>query len=838
MSFNKCNLIFLLSIICFTATTTTIISADQKQNPKKEVKQNPIINKIIITGNKHVKDEVILNRLPYKKDKEFDKELTSLAINNLYDLGYFRQIQLETDPSIHDASRRTQGERKRDKIDLYVILEEKKLLEKIEFKGNKNIKTKQFFEKLKLDKLTTVDEEGLQQIAKAIEKMYKEENRHLTKVTFKIIPDKESKDKAKAIFEVNEGPSSKISRVYFVGNKHIPSRKLSKMIFTKENWLLNFMDSAGQYNPEAIEMDKHRVEYFYRDHGYLMVKVADIKVQFSKDNKHIDITFYIKEGDKFVIKNIDAKGGEGIFKEKEIIEKVELESGNPYNQSKLLSSINNIKSLWGEKGYIYADIYPQIKPNEKSKTVDITFHSEKGNKMYVNRISVTGNKITQDKVIRRQLVIEEGDLITTRKLSESETNVEYLSFFEKGGVTWRIHKISNELADLELHVRESKTGQLSAGLNYGSDKNTPRRSVKGNITVDKKNLFGRGWNVGGGIQANRYRINKLQANFFDPNLFDTETSGAFSFYRQEEEYEQWSNLSLFDKGTTTYSVRPVEKIWGGDMQLGFLFPDIDKRLRFVLGIGVEDISFNKKRNQDFIVTGRRADLLQPIVNRTFEEGTLNWITLDLVKDKRNHQVYPNHGYRYALGAKVALPMFNEKFSFFKTELETSWYTPIIGEDSLVLMLHGKAGAVATITNPNAKHQKVIPYRELFHMGGQNTVRGFVWGGVGPAWSNGDPLGGRYAVQFNAELMFPLVPDYSMKGHVFYDAGAGWDTPTYGISDTSSIQRNKFDLRQSVGFGLNLMHPMPAKIDWGYKLDRRKKDGESASEFHLSMNYAW
>ena len=106
------------------------------------------------------------------------------------------------------------------------------------------------------------------------------------------------------------------------------------------------------------------------------------------------------------------------------------------------------------------------------------------------------------------------------------------------------------------------------------------------------------------------------------------------------------------------------------------------------------------------------------------------------------------------------------------------------------------------------------------------------------WRTGDPLGARKAFQFNTELIFPLVPDYHMKGHLFYDAGAGWDTPKRGLSDSSYIKRDKFNLRHSVGFGLNLTQPFPAKIDWGYKLDRDKRAGESPHEFHISMNTAW
>ena len=138
------------------------------------------------------------------------------------------------------------------------------------------------------------------------------------------------------------------------------------------------------------------------------------------------------------------------------------------------------------------------------------------------------------------------------------------------------------------------------------------------------------------------------------------------------------------------------------------------------------------------------------------------------------------------------------------------------------------------------------------MGGPNTIRGHVWSGIGPAWKNtNEPLGGRSAIQCNNEITFPLARNLGMRAHVFYDLGAAWDTPDNSIKEFNNavqesqrinfddvIIRNKFNLRHTVGFGLNLTSPVPAKIDWGFKLDRDRKAGESSHEFHLTMNYAW
>ncbi len=801
-----CNLSYkkVFSIIIFNLLVIT--------NSKLETKKTPQINQIIITGNKHIKKQVILNAIPYKVHGEFDKQQSGDAINNIYALGYFKQIILKKEKL------------ENNKINLLIELEEEKLLEQFKFVGNKKLKSNKIIEELSLTKLTTIDTEKAERIALAIKKMYSKEGFHNVDIKSEITPNPEYPDKAVATFYIKEGKKAMISRVTFTGNEKIVDRKLRGVISTRENWLLSFLDGAGEFNEEDLEIDKHRIEYFYKDHGYLMATVAKANYEFSEDGRDINITFHIKEGDKFTIKSIHAFGDE-FYTEKQLMEHVTIEEGHPYCQSKLIETINNLKALWGDKGYIYADVYPQVKPNQDTNEVDITFHVEKGKKLYVNRINITGNTVTRDKVVRRQFEITEGELITSKKLAHSQNNVEYLSFFERGGVNWKIHRISDKLADLEMNVREAKTGNLQAGLKYGSDKTNATPSMRGSLTVEKKNLFGMGWDTSLMLEANRHHLQKAQMHFFEPSIFDSDVSGAFSAYRRWQEYDQWRSV---DK-------TPRETVTGGNVRLGFRVPRIDKRLQFIVELGIEDVD-----NNDPHALGDYAKLLEPIIQRSFQDGTLTWLGLDIVKDTRNHQVYPNQGYKFSFNTKTAPPLTNDQFSFLKAELEGSYYTSLIGEDWLVLVIHGKAGTIGCLggENDKTKKRKIIPYKELFHMGGQNTVRGFVWGGIGPAWDTNDPLGGRHAIQFNTELVFPLIPDYSMKGHVFYDAGAGWSTPKDNIADKEHIKRDKFNLRHSVGFGLNLMKPVPAKVDWGYKLDRDKKAGESAHEFHLSMNYAW
>ncbi len=282
-----------------------------------------MIKKITVEGNKYIKDEAILKRLPFTVDQKFDESRSGMAIRNIYELGSFRQVRLEGE-KLDDTS-----------MNLFVVVEEKKLLEKLEFKGNRTLKTKQIKEKLNLDKLKTIDEEVMHRIAQSIKKLYREENKHLVNVTFELIPSQNNTDKASAIFTIHEGPTSRINRVYFVGNKNLPNRKLRNILFTRENWLLGFMDSAGTYQEDMLEMDKHRIEYFYRDHGYLTAKVAKAKVEFSKNNRDISVTFNIKEGALYTIQDISIIGDE-VHNEEELLQLVVLEKGHSFSQSKLV----------------------------------------------------------------------------------------------------------------------------------------------------------------------------------------------------------------------------------------------------------------------------------------------------------------------------------------------------------------------------------------------------------------------------------------------------------------------------------------------------------------------
>ncbi len=294
------------------------------------------------------------------------------------------------------------------------------------------------------------------------------------------------------------------------------------------------------------------------------------------------------------------------------------------------------------------------------------------------------------------------------------------------------------------------------------------------------------------------------------------------------------------------------KVTGGAITAGFITPaswQILNSSQILFSVGVDSVAYlqnpiiniDKKllpKNVPFIVAGE--EYAKILVNE-FTPGTFLWLANYIEQDKRNHPMHPCRGHKWKLTSKVAIPSFNPEFNrvsvetvckqiaYAKLFFDYIWFTPLINEQDLVFKLHAFFGLATPLKG------YVIPFGDLFHIGGDTTVRGFNYGQIGPQFL-GDTIGGKKAMFINTELIFPITQDLNMKGVLFYDGGAGWDNPYLNGVNRVLIENNNFDYRHAVGVGIRLYSPMPVRIDWGFKLDPRP--GEDASQVHFSMNYDW
>jgi outer membrane protein assembly factor BamA len=274
-----------------------------------------------------------------------------------------------------------------------------------------------------------------------------------------------------------------------------------------------------------------------------------------------------------------------------------------------------------------------------------------------------------------------------------------------------------------------------------------------------------------------------------------------------------------------------EKLMGGAVGAGVLTMarnPILNNTQIRGNIGIDNINYERQPKAS-LFNPTEAAQFQIILDKEFVPGKFFWFAQYLEQDTRNHPVHVSRGHRAIISSKIAAPTFGDNIGFYKLTVDASWYTPIINEYDLVFKFHVFLGWLTSIGN------NLIPFGELFHIGGPSSVRGFLFGQIGPKFAT-DSIGAQKALFWNAELMFPITADMNMKGALFYDGGAGFDNPYVTTANRCYITDNNFDYRHAVGVGLRMLSPMPVKIDWGFKIDPRS--GESAYEVHFGMTYDW
>ncbi len=778
----------------------------QFQLPPLTAHQEQIITSITIQGNYLISKDTIISKVPYKVGDTFRAYKSAEMIQLLFDLGYFKNIQLFIE------------ERSESEVDLIIIVDEKKRLEKVILEKNKHLSYEEIEKKLKISEIATIDEQALENLAFQIEKLYSEKDYH------NIVMQKRLEDidehTVRAYITIDEGKKTHVKRVFFQGNNAISESALRALTFTREDWLLGFLDKAGSYQKEALDFDKYTIENFYQSNGFLAANVTDIITEKDTDPKSNDVfvTFVIDEGDLYRVSSVKAQGNE-IFSQEELLRVIPIQPGDLYSKEKIRNAMETLRLLWGEKGYIYAEIEPSVVPNLEDKTVEIEFFSSLGDQVFVNRINIQGNKKTRDYVLRRLIRFNEGELLTSSKLEFAKNAAESTGYFDpKNGVNWKIVRLDEDKADVNLLLKERPTGRLNAQIGFGgSDTNIQSPETSFNIGVNLADINALGTGISYNFSLN-YSKQDSSFNFdlFSPWIFNRPIGIGSNIVLRKMTYDDFRQVSQ----------KPTESIFGGSAILRFLIPQLNYT-NAQIETGGQSIRYNQI--QSAIIGGGAAanQVFQNVLDNLFVSGNLVWLNMSLTQDFRNNPVFPSRGYQWLASTRFGIPHQKNDFGFVKLEVDGQWLTPLINEYDLILKLHGFLG----LTHIFAGY--TVPYKELFHIGGPATVRGFEFGQIGPQIF-GNSLGGKKAFVVNAELLFPVTADQSIKGVLFYDGGAGWDTPNPLIAEPYLINNN-FDFRHAIGFGIRVTQPTPVRVDVGFKLDRRKRSGEPASRIHFGMN---
>ncbi|MFI5397381.1 MAG: outer membrane protein assembly factor BamA [Candidatus Binatia bacterium] len=767
----------------FLLHLVAIATAQESIRPETSRPQGPRLDRVVVTGNQRVEEEAIRVQVRSQPGTRFNEDTVDSDIRALYRMGFFDNVEA-------DLSQQN---------DLSVLtfhVTERPLIKDLVFEGNRKLSREDLEGALKVRPNTILDPEKVRRGIEEAKKLYEKKGYLDAKIDYGTTPTGENQ--VTLTYKVDEGKVVRIEKIVCEGARAFSPRELKRVMQTKEKWFLSFVTGAGNLDNEALKTDIERLTAFYYDHGYIDVKIDEPAVQ--RTEKGLNVTIKIDEGDQYKVGTVDV-GGDLLADMKKAREKLSLKPGEIFRTSKLREDINSLTEVYGDQGYAFVNVTPDTDVDRAGKTVDVTYKASRGPEVYIDKIDVTGNTKTRDKVIRRELELGEQERFSGSKLRRSQERLRRLGFFEDVNITTRKAESEDRL-DLLVDVKEASTGAFSAGAGISSGEN-----YLFNVRLSEINLFGRGQRLVLNADFGAIRRN-FSLDFTEPYFLDTELTAGFSLFNWQLIFDQ------FTRGGTGASVRTLYPFSAlGWDALGPL-PLLDTRFGLEYRIEDAEIKDVSQAAPTQIRTEQGTSLTSAIIPRLF-------------RDTRNHPFDPTSGSSQDLSVEVA--GLGGQSQFIKAEARGRWYFPFWKSPSLGTFTFSTGGTLGYGLGYGTERE--LPLFERYFPGGINSVRGFRILSLGPrnaVWDNyprllnTNPVGGSQQLIFNEEVIFPIVEALGLKGVVFFDAGNAFSA-AQGI--------DLGEMRMATGGGLRWLSPIgPLRIEIGFPLNPHVGDDKQTVMF--------
>lgn len=719
----------------------------------------PIVTGINVKGLKRIEEGSITAKLSQKIGDPLSQEKITEDIKTIYKMGYFEDVRVEIEPF-------------EGGIKVIYIIKEKPTIVKVNFQGNKKFDNASLKEKITLTAGAISDVTLINDNAIKLRAFYEDKGYYLAQVV--PVVRRMAEGEVAVTFQIDEGKKVKIRKINIDGNKALSDSKIKKALKTSERGMLSFILGGGYYKKDEMRSDIERIKDLYYNNGYIKVTVGQPNILLAEDKKSMNISIYVFEGEQFKVSSVDVAGNKA-FSEQEIRKLIRLSPKTIFSKELLKKDVAAITDLYSNNGYALVLVSPDLIPNEETNETKVIYKIDEGDKYSVGRIEISGNTRTRDKTIRREIRLDEGDVFNASLLRRSYERLNNLQFFESVDIAPKPDP-EKKLVDLAVNVKDKPTGFLSIGGGYSS---IDKFVAMADLT--QSNLFGKGQYIklkgelGG-------RSSFYELSFRDPWFMDKPLSFGTGIYKTTRKYAN------FERRATGFEVsfgKSFHEYWGAS------------------------ISYNYERATIFNI---KEGASQAILD---QEGTktTSSISLSVGRDTRDSNIDPLRGSKNVVHTTFA--GLGGTNAFYKINFDSGWFFPVF--DVTTIHLRGRVGYATGIFG------KELPLYERYYVGGIYTVRGLNHGDAGPKDINREAIGGVKQLIFNAEYIFPIFPEYKLKGIVFFDAGRSYETgETFGS-----------DLRYTTGAGIRWISPMgPIRIEGGYNLDKRA--GESASKVEFTF----
>jgi outer membrane protein insertion porin family len=704
------------------------------------------IAEVRIEGTERIEPETVRSYLLVQPGDPFDADKIDQSLKALFATGLFADVTIQ-----------------REGNGLVVHVVENPIINRIAFEGNRKLSDNQLLAEVQLKPRTVFTRTRVQADVKRILDLYRHNGRFAARVDPKVI--KLEQNRVDLVFEIDEGTTTGIKSINFVGTHAFDPSKLREVIQTRESRWYRFFSSSDVYDPDRLTYDRELLRKFYLSQGFADFRVVSAVAELSPARDGFYITFTVEEGQRYKFGKINIVNQLKDIKIEELMPVVTTHEGERYNADEVDNSITKLTDYLGDRGFAFVDVQPQVTRHAENRTVDVTYSIKEGPRVYVERINITGNVRTLDKVIRREFRLVEGDAFNSAKLRLSQQRIQNLGFFKKVDVT-NSQGSTPDKAVINVNVEEQSTGEFSVGVGFSTTD-----GPLADITIRERNLLGRGQDLRLGFVIAQ-RTQQLDFSFTQPYFLDRNMAAGIDLFALQQNQQ---TESQFD-----------QESFGGSLRVGYQFNDyLRQTLKYTLR---KDTINNIAPTASFFIQQEAGSRNTSAVGQV------------LIYDRRDNRQDPTEGYYVQWATDLA--GLGGTVRYFRNVLTGGYFVPL-GPQWVVSLL-GEGGAIHGLND-------TVAIEDRFFVGGDN-LRGFQLAGIGPRdITTGDALGGNYYYTGTASLGFPLgLPqEIGLTGRVFSDIGNLWGSDAFGPTVVGGTP----SLRVSLGVGVSWTSPLgPIRLD--------------------------
>ena len=731
------------------------------------------ITGVQIQGNVRAEPETIRSYLQLKEGQAYDAAAADRSLKGLFGTGLFSDVVIEMQGST-----------------LVVKVTENPIINRVAFEGNRKIEDDKLRDEIQSRPRQVFTRARVQSDVERILTIYRRSGRYNASVEPKVI--KLEQGRVDLVFEINEGDVTGVQRISFVGNEAFSDGTLRGRIRTVESAWYRFLSSDDRYDPDRVNLDRELLRKFYLSEGYADFRVVSAVAELAPNREGFYLTFTLSEGERYKFGKVEVSTRfQGL--DVDVLQSyLTMSEGEWYDAGEIEKTVNALQDIVGSLGYAFVEVRPNIRRNKDTLTVDVTFDIQEGPRVYVERINISGNTRTLDKVIRREFRLAEGDAFSTAKVRRSQDRLKNLGFFEKVDISAQPGSAPDK-TNIEVQVVEQSTGDISFGAGFSTTS-----GILGDISIKERNLLGKGQELRLGVSIGTLSTT-IDLSFTEPYFMDRPMAAGFDIFRTSNDRQAISN----------YSDRSV----GFSLRAGWAYSEfIRQSARYTLR--QTDI-YNVQPWASWVV---QANAGTSVVSEISE--TLSW-------DTRDTRLNTTKGFLLRNSQAVAGLIGTEQY--YRTTLDAVYYQSLF--EDVVISAGGSAGLVVPYNNSSLR------LNNLFFIGG-DTLRGFQVGGIGPRDSvTADALGGTYFWTGTTELSFPLgLPkEIGLIGKAFMDFGTLWGLGGPAVYSTTVLTSNT--VRVSSGIGVQWASPFgPIRIDYAFPLVKDPWDRTENIRFSFGTRF--